>query len=518
MADPCDACDDPINLISPIPGPRGPAGSGAGGSQGPAGVSAFTALTASFIQPSASANVTVTVGNTAWMGVGQALFIETAGYFTVSSIVDGTTVVLTRTTIAGFAADGATVAAGKKVSPGGYAYVDNSQYAALDGRVSVLEGVVPSEAFQTYYQASAPTGTIAVGSLWFDTDDNYTLHRWDGSGWVAIVQSVELPDFGVGLKPIKLVTSLPSSGIVQGDVVFLTTDNKLYRYTGTAWTAAIAGSDIVGTIDGTQLAANSIVAGKIAAGAINSTHVGANLLIANLANIQDALITDAKMVSLNAAKLVAGTIDSQIIKIKGSSGSIESDNFVSGSAGFRVKGDGAAEFNDVTIRGSLEAGSISTSSTLYNTANPSNKMKTVVWRQGQADNGGSGYTNLNGAGLDIWLVTFYGWGHGSGTVDNRFGKSTMTFDASHNGGCTPASGSGWVDIRIIYRVNGGAKQYVTAFVDRSISGLGSLSSSGGVEIAGLASGDTVEFGVEAKAYAAGDKLNVSNLTVRGFNL
>jgi len=223
-------------------------------------------------------------------------------------------------------------------------------------------------------------------------------------------------------------------------------------------------------------------------------------------------------VSLNASKLVAGTIDSQIIKIKGSSGTIQSDNFVSGSVGFRVKGDGVAEFNDVTVRGLLEASSIRTDCTLYNAANPSNKCKSVVWRQGQADNGGAGYTALHSGGLDIWLCTFYGWGHGSGTVDNRFGKSTMSFDASHNGGCTPASGSGWVDIRIIYRINGGSKQYVTAFVDRSISGVGSLNSAGGVEISGLGSGDVVEFGVEATAYATGDKLNVTNLTVRGFNL
>lgn len=517
MADPCDACDDPISLISPIPGPRGPAGSAAGGTQGPAGVNAFTTTSASFVQPAAGNAVAVSVGNTAWMAVGQAIFLETAGYYTVASIIDSATVSLTRTTVPGFAATGATVASGKKVSPGGYAYVDNDQYSALDTRVTTLEGTVPSVALQTYFQANAPTGSIAAGSLWIDSDDNYTWHRWDGSGWVAFSPSVELPDFGVDLKPIRLVTSLPSSGAVQGDVVFLTTDNKLYRYTGTAWTAAIAGSDIIGTIDGSQLAANSIVAGKIAAGAISSTHIGANLIVAYASNIQDAIITSAKILSLDAAKITAGTIDSQIIKIKGSAGSIQSDNFVAGTAGFRIKGDGAAEFNDVTIRGFLEAASIRTDSSLYNAANPANKCKSVVWRQGRADNGGSGYASITG-GIDLWLTTFYGWGHGSGTVDSRFGKSTMTFDCSQSGGSTPTSPNGWVDVYIIYRVNGGSTQVITPFAARAISGNGSLNSNGSVEIGGLGAGDVVEFGVRGVGYLAGCKLNVTELTVRGYNL
>jgi hypothetical protein len=517
MSDSCAVCDDPISLISPIPGPRGPAGSGAGGSQGPAGVNAFTTTSASFVQPAEGNSVSVSVGSTAWMGVGQAIFIETAGYFTVASIVDAGTVSLTRTAVPGFATTGATVASGKKVSPGGYAYVDNGQYSDLDGRVTSLESAVPATPLATYFQSTAPTGSIAVGSLWIDTDDNYTWHRWDGSGWVAFSPSIELPDFGVDLKPVRLVSSLPSSGMTQGDVVFLSTDNKLYRYTGTAWTAAIAGSDITGTIDGSQLLANSIVAGKIAAAAINSTHVGTNLLVAYASNIQDAIITSAKIISLEATKLTAGTIDSQIIKIKGASGSIQSDNFVAGTTGFRIKGDGGAEFNDVTIRGYLEAASIRTDSALYNAGNPANKCKTVVWRQGLADNGGSGYTTIT-AGIDLWLTTFYGWGHGSGTVDNRFGKSTMTFDCSQVGGSTPTSPNGWVDVYIIYRVNGGAAQLITPFACRAISGNGSLNSNGAVEIGGLGAGDVVEFGVRAVGYLSTCKLNVTQLTVRGYNL
>lgn len=41
----------------------------------------------------------------------------------------------------------------------------------------------------TYFQAAAPTGTIATGSLWFDSDDNNKPYRWSGTAW-ALVESV----------------------------------------------------------------------------------------------------------------------------------------------------------------------------------------------------------------------------------------------------------------------------------------------------------------------------------------
>ena len=44
----------------------------------------------------------------------------------------------------------------------------------------------------TYFQAAAPTGTIATGSLWFDSDDNNKPYRWDGTAWALIESAVSL--------------------------------------------------------------------------------------------------------------------------------------------------------------------------------------------------------------------------------------------------------------------------------------------------------------------------------------
>ncbi|RYF76224.1 MAG: DUF1983 domain-containing protein, partial [Comamonadaceae bacterium] len=38
----------------------------------------------------------------------------------------------------------------------------------------------------SYRQASPPTGTIRVGALWSDTDDNNRLYRWSGTAWVEV--------------------------------------------------------------------------------------------------------------------------------------------------------------------------------------------------------------------------------------------------------------------------------------------------------------------------------------------
>src|SRR5207247_2184500 len=89
------------------PGPTGPTGdsgaTGATGDTGPTGPAgdtgatgqgAFTATTADFSQPAVGSDVSVSVESTAWMAVGETLFVQSGGYYTVSAITDATTVVL----------------------------------------------------------------------------------------------------------------------------------------------------------------------------------------------------------------------------------------------------------------------------------------------------------------------------------------------------------------------------------------------------------------------------------------
>src|ERR1700749_3438456 len=65
-----------------VPGPQGE--SGTPGTDG-TGINAFTTVAVSFIVPNTGDDVTVVVGSTAWMAVGQFLYIQSAGFYQVSA-------------------------------------------------------------------------------------------------------------------------------------------------------------------------------------------------------------------------------------------------------------------------------------------------------------------------------------------------------------------------------------------------------------------------------------------------
>ena len=84
------------------------------------------------------------------------------------------------------------------------------------------------------------------------------------------------------------------------------------------------------------------------------------------AKIGTAQVTDAKIDTLTAAKITAGTISGQEIIIDTDSsdsqnpvlGTIRSDNYVTGTAGWIIKSDGTVEFEGGEFRGTLRAGEI----------------------------------------------------------------------------------------------------------------------------------------------------------------
>ena len=76
------------------------------------------------------------------------------------------------------------------------------------------------------------------------------------------------------------------------------------------------------------------------------------------ANILNATITDAKIQNLSAAKLQAGTAIINDLFIESNLtlsdvGTIESENFVAGTSGWQITANGAAEFNNIIVRGEL---------------------------------------------------------------------------------------------------------------------------------------------------------------------
>ena len=92
-----------------------------------------------------------------------------------------------------------------------------------------------------------------------------------------------------GLAPVEIVKALPEADNVTGRVVFLTTDSKLYRWTGSAWTRGVDAGDITGTLGGSEsgvtLAGDTILAGLVAAGGVTAEAMGVTKLSAITSDI-----------------------------------------------------------------------------------------------------------------------------------------------------------------------------------------------------------------------------------------
>ncbi len=103
--------------ITQVPGPAG--ADGTDGTDGTDGVDAFTFTTAQFTQPAINSNVTVDVIDSTWMAIGQVLYVQNAGYYTVQSKPTVTSVSLKNLGYTGNVAPTTIVASGQEVSPAG---------------------------------------------------------------------------------------------------------------------------------------------------------------------------------------------------------------------------------------------------------------------------------------------------------------------------------------------------------------------------------------------------------------
>lgn len=481
-------------------------------------VNAFTTTTAPFNQVAAGVAVTVTVAQTAFMAVGQALFIATSGYYTVQSITSGTVAVLMTLAQGVIATTGAVIASGSAVTPAGYAVDTSGNTAlitALSAQVTTLTGLIGAGSVKTTYSGTAPSSPN-VGDIWFNSSTNDQIEMWNGTGWVVVnnVPAILNAYFAAtGVQPVSLVTTMPGSPANGQLVVWLGAPgtyvpHTLYIYNGTSWQPSIT------TITGSMISTGTITAGMISAGAIGTAAVGTNLLITNSAMIANAVIQSSSIISVTAGQITAGTINAQTIQLgtSGGNGIIESSNYVTGVSGWMINGTGAAEFSNIVIRGTLTTGSVSNAVTIFNPAFPANTMNSVASASGSASPGASSM----GSGLFYSLVSFYGWASGLGTATTRFGKSTMTFLCAANYAYTLA-GSNQAVTNMVYRINGGSWQNVNPWAVATVGPKSGDSISYAVTISGLAGTEQIDFGNKHADSNSGDTINVTNISVTALN-
>lgn len=127
------ACDEEV--VVAVPGPKGD--DGENGTDGADGINAFTTTTSSFVMPAEGATVVVNVANSAWIAIGQILYVQTAGWMRATALPSSTQATLRNEENTGTtayvenAAPGAVIASGVKVCPGGLQGPSGSAAAAL---------------------------------------------------------------------------------------------------------------------------------------------------------------------------------------------------------------------------------------------------------------------------------------------------------------------------------------------------------------------------------------------------
>jgi hypothetical protein len=177
--------------------------------------------------------------------------------------------------------------------------------------------------------SSLPTVTGYEGPQVVILTTDGKLYRLVSGQWTSSVPTVDLEGtlganlFSDTLRPVERVTSLPTTNLTQGRIVLLTTDNKLYRYTGNVWTSAVPATDVTGQITGTQItdnaittskiAANQITGAKIVAGQIDTRELAANAVTADKieagAVVAGKIATDAVTANtIKAGEIVAGKL------------------------------------------------------------------------------------------------------------------------------------------------------------------------------------------------------------------
>ena len=246
---------------------------------------------------------------------------------------------------------------------------DGLFYAYINGEWKYVSSP-PSEVVGIGVYSENPTEDLYEGLVIFNTTLNQLLKYTNGS-WVQVVEpttaatevadgSVTIAKFASGIRPIEIVDTLPTTNNVVGRLVYLTTDGKVYRYTGTGFTASIPAVDITGTIGATQIADDAITTPKIAAGAITAGEIAANTITGD--KISSNTITSGLIQAgaVGASQIAAGAITTDkiyagaVVADKIATNAIDATKIVAGA----ISSDKLAA-NSI-IAGKIASGAVST--------------------------------------------------------------------------------------------------------------------------------------------------------------
>lgn len=185
--------------------------------------------------------------------------------------------------------------------------IQSAQAAAASAQSAAVAAQTTADGKNKIYrQGTTPTGSFAVGDLWFDTSSDNAMSRWDGSSWVSTTLGTNaLANFSAN----KI-----TSGTIDASVVNVSNINAGNISTGTLASARIAAASITGsqiaanTITASNITSGTITASQIASGTITSTQIATGTITAT--NIASSTITGGNIAAntITAGNIAANTI------------------------------------------------------------------------------------------------------------------------------------------------------------------------------------------------------------------
>jgi len=228
-------------------------------------------------------------------------------------------------------------------------FTDSNDLAVVTSALATVENAVNGKN-KIYRQSTAPSGSLVVGDIWFDTSNGNRQYYWNGTAWVdvqdtaiaaAAAAATAAQTTADGKNKVYRQGTTPTGTFAVGDLWFNTAnDNAISRWDGTSWVANTLGNGALA----------SISASKITAGTIDASVI--TVLNINAGNISTGTLAAARIAagSLDASKITAGTITASQI----ATGTITATQIAAGTITASNLATGTLSANNITT-GTLSA-------------------------------------------------------------------------------------------------------------------------------------------------------------------
>lgn len=303
-----------------------------------------------------------------------------------------------------------------------------------------------------------PTEYLKEGTTWVNPDDGSTaVYSTDSSSFVTVTD-VTAQATADGKNTIYRQTTAPTGGTyASGDIWFDTDDNnKIYRFNGTNWSEAVqlggnalanvnANTITAGTIDANVITVSNINAGNIASGTLDvSGVIKISSFPAATGNTARIEISSAGFAAYNGS---TKTVDISSNGSASFTGTITASSFIVGTAASTVvtgasEGLTAMQFgNGVTEDGNDQILSISTASGIKIGTAPTASGNTA-----RVEINSGGFFAYNGSEATVSITSA-----GNATFKGTVSASTFSSTNTTSGGVTIGPYGGGIDAITFYQ-------------------------------------------------------------------